>query len=76
MINFIFLKIRHPSAGLEFFYKPHTLLLMFVCVVCITCSAFTSGGHSDSWHSNLRQKSEILIRIKIEVTGHLSSVHF
>ena len=44
----------HPSAGLEFFYKPHTLLLMFVCVVCITCSAFTSGGHTDSWHSNLR----------------------
>ena len=38
--------------SLEFFYKPHTLMLMFVCVVATTVTAFTRDP-VHSLHSNI-----------------------
>ena len=38
--------------SLEFFYRPHTLMLMFVCVCGITWSAFTRD-QSLSLNSNI-----------------------
>lgn len=38
--------------SLEFFYKPHTLLMMFVCVVCLTYTAFTRD-ETRSWNNNV-----------------------
>ena len=38
--------------SLEFFYKPHTLMLMFICVVATTVTAFTRDP-VHSLHSNI-----------------------
>ena len=37
--------------ALEFFYQPHTISLLFICVLALTWTAFTRDD--SDWHNNI-----------------------